>query len=141
MNGYVLASIAGLTIGLAFAIESKVIERLGNVQVMYIYRWMGAVLSIPLYFLAKDRRPVLQAKVSLWLLATETFLYAIAGWVMLLAMRKIGAPRAGVFEISYPIFTALFCTVLFNHKLTPWFYVGTAIMIAGASIIVLYDGP
>lgn len=140
MNGYVLASIAGVAIGLAFALESKLIEQLGNVQTMYLYRWINAVLAVPLFFIAKDVRPLAKAKGSVALLVVEAVLYMVAGYAMLCAMRKIPAARAGAFEISYPLFTAIFCAVFFGQKLTPGFYVGALIMAIGAAIVVWSDG-
>lgn len=133
--GYLLAVGSAVAIGLAYAIEQRVIAKFSTPQVMLIFRVFGLALISPVLFTRGISNGILQNKSDVFYIGVATAAYLVAGALMLGAMRRIGAAQASVGEITYPIFASVFVFLFYHQKLSPLFYVGAFVMVVGAAIV------
>lgn len=132
MSGYILAVSAALAWGLVYAIDQKVLERLSVWQYVFWHGVAGILVALP--FVA--RNPVAGIhRQSFGLLASAFVLALIAEYLILGAIQRVGASRAGVIEIAYPLFTMLFVALLYRERMPLAFYLGSVLIVAGAAVV------
>jgi drug/metabolite transporter (DMT)-like permease len=64
----------------------------------------------------------------------------IAALSILKSIQLLGAQRAAVFEISYPLFVVLFGALLFGQSVSPRVLIGGLLIFAGAFVIMKSEG-
>lgn len=132
MSGYVLATLAALAWGLVYAFDQKVLERL---SVWHYVFWHGvASVLVALPFVA--RNPVAGIpRQSFGLLALTFAVALVAEYLVLGAIQRVGASRAGIIEIAYPLFTMLFMALLYGERMPLAFYLGSVLIVVGAAVV------
>ena len=71
----------------------------------------------------------------IWFLAV-LLLSALAGFLIITAIGSKNAPVCALIEISYPLFTVLFCWLFFGESHLNWQTCVGAVMIFGGIIVV-----
>lgn len=60
----------------------------------------------------------------------------LAGFLILIAIQNIGAPKAAIFEIAYPFFVVLFSMFLYQAQVNNYFILGSIFLFIGSFIII-----
>jgi drug/metabolite transporter (DMT)-like permease len=63
---------------------------------------------------------------------------ALAGLSIFGSIHLLGATKAAILEISYPLFAALFSYLIFSQALSFWVGVGALLILAGTAVIVAW---
>ena len=133
--GYALAVAAAVVWGLSYALGQKALAKWTVWQFTAMWSVMGLALSVPLIwrnFATVRKNFEMDDLLVVGGVVASAF---VAELLILGAIKKIGASKAGVFECSYPVFIALFAALLFRERLPALFYVGTGIIVIGATVV------
>ena len=142
-TGYVLAVLASVLWGLTYCLDERVLSSMSVFKLYFLHcvcgmLVTGAVLlfqgsSVASLFTigTANAGPLL---VGLTLVTATAAALSILGSIQLL-----GASKSAVLEISYPLFVALFSTLLFRGQLQLPVVIGGVCIFIGAAIIVLAD--
>jgi drug/metabolite transporter (DMT)-like permease len=145
--GYCLALFASVLWGLTYCLDERLLESLSVFKVYFLHCLCGVVVAgaVLLLQVFLQGQPIgslvsLPAGVSgsgmplvlLTLLTATTATLCILG-----SIRLLGANTSAVLEISYPLFVALFSTLIFRGQLQPPVIVGGMFIFLGAAIIVV----
>lgn len=140
MMGVALAITAAVLWGLAYALDQKLLESFSPMALLVLRAFASVVAFAPLLWLsgAKVGTSALNASPRIWWYFIVASVAVIAGNLSILASMKIlGATKSSVFEISYPIFVCLFSMWFFGDRPNSWFYIGGALMLSGAMVVIL----
>lgn len=138
-NGIIYALIASVAWGLLYNIDQKILLKSAPLTMFLVGGIMQIIILIPYAFTDSGHRDIsliLTNKNQLYSLFVAEILCIIAGLAILYAVKFLDAPTASVFEISYPIFVALFYYIFFNGNLNSNFWIGTGLIIVGSIIIL-----
>lgn len=136
--GFIAAIVAALLWGLHYAMSERVLVGLTPLAWM----WWSAVsmfaILLPLVVsgvVDVQARKLLDKEILAPLLVSEVCQFS-AALLVAHSIVRLGAGRATLIEISYPVFTVFFCWVLWGHRLTMTTLVGGVIMLVGAVVVV-----
>lgn len=140
-TGYVLAFAAAVLWGLTYCLDERVLAGVPAARLYFLHSLCGCIVGGAI-LLARGHSVAdilrLDAPgVSRGLLLVTAITGAIAALAILGSIQALGATRAAVLEISYPLFVALFSVFLFRERLDPAVLLGGGFIAAGAAIIVL----
>jgi drug/metabolite transporter (DMT)-like permease len=139
--GYALALFASVLWGLTYCLDERLLESLSVFKVYFLHCLCGVVVAG--VFLLAQGEPVgslvsLSAGSASKLLVVLTLLTATTATLCILgSIRLLGANTSAVLEISYPLFVALFSTLVFHGQLQPPVIIGGIFIFVGAAIIVV----
>ena len=139
--GYALALLASVLWGLTYCLDERLLESLSVFKVYFLHCLCGVVVAG--VFLLVQGEPIgslvsLSAGSASKLLVLLTLLTATTATLCILgSIRLLGANTSAVLEISYPLFVALFSTLIFRGQLQPPVVIGGAFIFIGAAIIVV----
>jgi len=141
--GYVLAVLASALWGLTYCLDERLLEGQSIYRLYYLHALGGVLLTAPLlWWQGESLLPVASLSHSVtpaspsWLIVVTMLVATIAGLSILKSIQLLGAPRAAVFEISYPLFVVLFGALLFGQSISPRVLIGGALIFAGAFVIM-----
>ena len=137
--GIIWALIASITWGLLYNIDQKLLIKSSPLTMFFIGGIMQIIVLIPYMFTQSgkaDIELILSDKTQLGLLFFAEMLCIIAGIAILYAVKNLTAPVASIFEISYPIFVAVFYYLLKNGTLDVKFGVGATFIFIGIIIVM-----
>jgi drug/metabolite transporter (DMT)-like permease len=110
----------------------------GGDLLLFVISVTGVVCLIPLYAaeaaFARDFRPSPQALGGVLYLAIASTVLAVYFWN--LAIRSVGASRAGVFVNLIPVFGAIFAMLFLGERLYPFHIAGAALVFVGIIMAV-----
>lgn len=134
-SGFILALVAALLWGASYTLSAKVlrgVEPLVMLPVASAFRllWFTGLFAL----FARDKLSQLSAK-SVGLIGVETLFSTAATLAIMTAITRIGASRASLLEISYPIFVVLLSAVFMKTPITANMIIGGAIVLLGVAII------
>ncbi len=138
-NGIIYALIASISWGLLYNIDQRILLKSSPLTMFLVGGIMQIIVLSPYIFTNsgyRDISSILTDKSQLYLLFIAETLCIIAGLTILYAVKFLGAPTASVFEISYPLFVALFYYIFFNGNLNSNFWIGAGLIILGSIIIM-----
>ncbi len=138
-NGIIYALIASISWGLLYNIDQRILLKSSPLTMFLVGGVMQIIVLSPYIFTNsgyRDISSILTDKSQLYLLFMAETLCIIAGLTILYAVKFLGAPTASVFEISYPLFVALFYYIFFNGNLNSNFWIGAGLIILGSIIIM-----
>jgi drug/metabolite transporter (DMT)-like permease len=140
-QGFLLAVLASALWGLTYCLDERVLAGLSIYRLYFLHSLCG-VLVVGSLLLLQGHSPMSLVRidgpgVSLPLLATTMLVGTAAGLAIFGSIQALGASRAAVLEISYPLFVAVFAYLLFREPLAPAVLVGGVFIFIGATIIVL----
>lgn len=140
-SGYLLALAASLLWGLTYCLDERVLAGVPAERLYFLHSLCGCVVAAAI-LLARGNPPgdlvrLDGAGVSRGLVLVTAVTGAVAALAILGSIQALGATRAAVLEISYPLFVALFSVVMFRERLDPAVLAGGGFIAAGAAIIVL----
>lgn len=139
--GYALALFASVLWGLTYCLDERLLESLSVFKVYFLHCLCGVVVAG--VFLLAQGEPIgslvsLSAGSASKLLVVLTLITATTATLCILgSIRLLGANTSAVLEISYPLFVALFSTLVFRGQLQPPVILGGIFIFIGAAIIVV----
>ncbi|MFN8858187.1 MAG: EamA family transporter [Planctomycetaceae bacterium] len=141
--GYVLAVLASALWGLTYCLDDRLLEGQSIYRLYYLHALGGMLLTAPLLWWQGDTLLPLAATSHgeappspSWLIVVTMLVATLAALWILKSIPLLGAQRAAVFEISYPLFVVLFGALLFGQSVSPRVLIGGALIFAGAFVIM-----
>lgn len=138
--GFGLAVLASVLWGLTYCLDERVLASLSVSKLYFLHCICGAIVAGAILLLQGH------APASLFRIGTTTDLPLVAltlvtataaALSILGSIQLLGANKSAVLEISYPLFVALFSTVLFRGQLQLPVVIGGAFIFIGAAIIAV----
>ncbi len=140
--GYGLAILAAVLWGLTYCLDERMLSSVSVYKLYFLHCLCGAAVSGAVLLLQGHSLRALvtvdSAASSLPLLALTLVTATAAALSILGSIRLLGANTSAVLEISYPLFVAVFSTLLFRGQLQLPVVVGGAFIFTGAAIIVMF---
>jgi len=140
----VYAIAAAVLWGLSYTMTEQVMKKLTPMTVMFFCSLGGVIFSLIAGHLRgsfkKDWSVIKASMTEVKLLAACVFIVMIANVFILLSIKAKNATMAGMIEITYPLFTALFAWALFKEsQMTTSTFIGFALIVAGVACIYFLD--
>jgi drug/metabolite transporter (DMT)-like permease len=135
---------ASLMRGLTYVIGEQVYRKISVVTSLAITTLVtGVVMLLIAYggnFLKKDLNTITSSNRLLYLIIAEVVIFIIAELLIAFSITAKSATLAGLIEISYPIFIALFAYLLFKeNQLSASTAVGGAFIFIGVFVIYYFN--
>jgi drug/metabolite transporter (DMT)-like permease len=140
--GYLLAFTAAASWGLPYALDQRALESLPVVKLYFFTSVFGVLVSTVLWLMSN--RPLSglvtidPTQTSFPFLLLTLAVGALAGLSIFGSIHLLGATKAAILEISYPLFAALFSYLIFSQALSFWVGVGALLILAGTAVIVAW---
>ena len=145
--GYVLAVLASSLWGLTYCLDERLLAGQSVYRLYYLHTLGGLAVTAPLlWWRGESLLPVGGAAPAggsaspAWLIIVTMLVATIAAVSILKSIQLLGAQRAAVFEISYPLFVVLFGALLFDQAVSPRVLLGGLLIFAGAFVIMRSEG-
>jgi drug/metabolite transporter (DMT)-like permease len=140
-TGFGLALSASLLWGLTYCLDERVLSSLSVYKLYFLHCVCGALIAGTVLVVQGN------SAASLFSIDTTTSSLPLVGLTLLTAtaaalsilgsIQLLGADKAAVLEISYPLFVALFSVLLFKGQLQTPVVIGGIFIFIGSAIIVL----
>jgi len=140
-TGYGLAVLASVLWGLTYCLDERVLASLSVFRLYFLHCVCGAVIAGAILLFQGHSAVSLfridTAASSLPMVALTLITATAAALAILGSIQLLGANKSAVLEISYPLFVALFSTLLFGGHLQLPVVIGGVFIFIGAAVIVL----
>ena len=141
---FIFAISASVMWGLTYVIDEKIYEKISVSTSLAIASLCAFVVTLAMsYFtgsLKLDLHELATSRNTLGLVMAGTTTLVIAEIFIGLSITAKNATLAGLIEISYPLFIALFAYILFrNNQLTISTIVGGILIFSGVIVIYLFN--
>jgi drug/metabolite transporter (DMT)-like permease len=140
-TGYGLAILASVLWGLTYCLDERALESLSVYKLYFLHCLCGAIIAGTVLLFQGNSAASLftidTAKASLPFVALTLVTATAAALCILGSIHLLGASKSAVLEISYPLFVAVFSTLLFQGQLQFPVVLGGVFIFIGAAIIVL----
>jgi len=131
MIGFVYAFVASVLWGLVYAVDQKILENTSIINFLFICNLVSTMMLLPFVNT--------QQGVSFsWLVLLAPVLWTIGNFLILAAIKIIGASTASIIEISYPINVVIFCYLLYNKIPNNTVLLGGLLVFIGSAIIAYF---
>jgi drug/metabolite transporter (DMT)-like permease len=142
LHGYLLAVAAAVLWGLLYVLDERLLAGMSIYRLYFLHSVAGVAVAGAV-LLAQGESPASFLRVS-WpgappaLVLTTMAVVALACLAIFASIQALGASRAAVLEISYPLFVAGFAWLLYRQPVQWPVIVGGAFIFIGAAIIVTW---
>lgn len=140
----VYAISAAVLWGLSYTMTEQVMKKLSAMTVMFFCSLGGVIFALTAGLIIgsfkKDWQIIKTAGPELKLLGICVAVVMIANVFILLSIKAKNATMAGMIEITYPLFTAIFAWVLFREsQMTTGTLIGFVLIVVGVACIYFLD--
>ncbi|HEX2752406.1 MAG TPA: DMT family transporter [Alphaproteobacteria bacterium] len=140
----VYAISAAVLWGLSYTMTEQVMKKLSAMSVMFFCSLGGALFALTAGLLLgsfkRDWQIIKTAGLELKLLGACVAVVIVANVFILLSIKAKNATMAGMIEITYPLFTAIFAWVLFKEaQMTTGTLIGFMLIVVGVACIYFLD--
>jgi drug/metabolite transporter (DMT)-like permease len=130
--------------GLNYLSAEKVMARLSPFTLMAVELAVACLFMLGLAVasgrITSDIAAIRSEPRVMGFLALSVVSYAVASLCIVLSVVMKNATLAGLIEVSYPLFIALFAWLLFReHHITPSVVVGAILIFSGVGVIAWFD--
>lgn len=137
------AMAASLFWGVSYTLSEQLMKKISIASVMLTASVGGLLFSLALGLAGKtfggDLALVKKDESGAKLLAASVAVYVIANAFILLATKAKNATMAGMIEITYPLFTAIFAYILFREvQVNAGTLAGAGLIVAGVACIYYF---
>jgi len=135
---------ASLMWGLTYVINEQVYKKISVITSLAITTIVTGIVMLLIAdagnFLSRDLNAIGGSRRLLWLIVAESIILILAELFIGLSITNKNATLAGLIEISYPIFIALFAYLLFKeNQLSASTAVGGAFIFIGVFVIYYFN--
>ena len=139
-HGYLLAFAAAILWGLLYVLDERLLAGVSIYRLYFLHSIAGAAVAGGV-LLAQGEPPASLLRLSwpgvgLPLVFTTMAVVVLACLAIFSSIQALGAARAAVLEISYPLFVALFAWLLYRQPIQWPVIVGGIFIFIGSAIIV-----
>ena len=139
----ILALGASITWGLTYVLNEQVYKKISVVTSLGITTFVTSIVMLVLAygqgFLGKDIQAISRSNRLLWLVIGETVALIVAELFIGFSITNKNATLAGLIEISYPIFIAIFTYLIFRENQINWgTFVGGLLIFAGVAVVYYF---
>ena len=139
--GFVLAVLAAVLWGLTYCLDERVLSSLSIYKLYFLHCVCGMLVAGTILLIRGNPLATLftidAARSSVALVGVTLVTATAAALSILGSIQMLGAGKAAVLEISYPLFVALFSVLLFKGQLQLHVVIGGILIFVGSAIIVL----
>jgi drug/metabolite transporter (DMT)-like permease len=140
----VYALVASIVWGLDYALAERIFhKKIAPATLLAIEMFIGGAVFFLVSAagsLKSDIGILVENRAALWLMVSAVVGFIIANLFIALSVQAKNATLAGLIEISYPIFIAIFSLILFKeNQVTPSIIVGGTMIFMGVTVIYLYN--
>lgn len=139
--GFVLAVLAAVLWGLTYCLDERVLSSLSIYKLYFLHCVCGMLVAGTILLIRGNPLATLftidAARSSVALVGVTLVTATAAALSILGSIQMLGAGKAAVLEISYPLFVALFSVLLFKGQLQLPVVIGGILIFVGSAIIVL----
>jgi drug/metabolite transporter (DMT)-like permease len=140
-HGYLLAILASVLWGLLYVLDEKLLEGISIYRLYFLHSIAGAAVAGAILLLQGHSPASLvrfdSTAVSLPLVVATMVVVSCACLAIFGSIQALGASKAAVLEISYPLFVAVFSWLLYREQMQLPVLIGGGFIFVGAAIIVL----
>ncbi|MFM1902463.1 MAG: hypothetical protein RLZZ440_363 [Planctomycetota bacterium] len=142
-HGYLLAVAAAVLWGLLYVLDERLLAGMSIYRLYFLHSIAGVAVAGTV-LLVQGESPASLLRLS-WpgapapLVLTTMAVVALACLAIFASIQALGASRAAVLEISYPLFVAVFAWLLYRHPLQWPVIVGGIFIFIGSAIIVSWQ--
>ncbi len=139
-HGYLLAVAAAVLWGLLYVLDERLLAGMSIYRLYFLHSIAGAAVAGGV-LLAQGEAPASLFRLSwpgvgLPLVLATMAVVVLACLAIFSSIQALGAARAAVLEISYPLFVAVFAWLLYRQPLTWPVVLGGVFSFIGSAIIV-----
>ncbi len=142
MHGYLLAVAAAVLWGLLYVLDERLLAGISIYRLYFLHSVAGVAVAGAV-LLAQGESPTSLLRISFpgvgpGLVLATMAVVVLACLAIFSSIQALGASRAAVLEISYPLFVAIFAWLFHRHPV-PWpVLLGGAFIFVGSAIIVTF---
>jgi drug/metabolite transporter (DMT)-like permease len=142
IHGYLLAVVAAVLWGLLYVLDERLLAGMSIYRLYFLHSIAGVVVAGAV-LIAQGESPTSFFRLS-WpgvaprLVLTTMAVVALACLAIFASIQSLGAARAAVLEISYPLFVAAFAWLLYRHPVQWPVIIGGIFIFIGSAIIVTW---
>lgn len=137
--GVIVATVAAIGWGYVYATMQQVTDRMSPVAAMTAYYLYGGVILLPFLVMRwGEIQAGIVADPRTFVLSASAVM--VAEFAILWSVSLLGGADAGLIEISYPVWTALFLYLILGERPTPGTLVGGAMVLCGVAVIARFGG-
>lgn len=135
--GYLWATLASVTWGLAYSLDQKVLETISPLDLSVMNAVVTLIFLLPIMLLGESGawHGVFRSK-GIGLAFISALLGIVANFCIYAGIKYVGASHAAFLEISYPFFIIIFSFLLWHERPTLSFLCGALLIFAGACLIL-----
>ena len=135
-----LATGASMFWGITYVFNGQILKYISVPTTIAIHAFaISIIIGLIAFFtgsLKADVQTIIASRHLMWLLVAGTITFAIAELFICFSIAGKNATLAGLIEISYPLFTALFAYILFREmQLTIGVALGGVLVFLGVAVI------
>lgn len=139
--GIIFAILASVTWGIVYILEQKALASVPPILFLALVFLVGGILLLPVILAQRSEiQTILRSgKNTLFLILLTQALFVIANYFIFCSVKRLGAATASLFEITYPLFIALFGFWIFGSNLNIYFWIGGFFILIGSLIITKFS--
>ena len=138
--GFAYAIGAAITWGLVYTIDQKILINTSPIVLLFIDSIITMLIMLP--FALYSRIEIKNVFASGWqnigLIIFTAVLAVLAGYLIFMSIKMLGASMASVIEIAYPFFVVLFTLIIFRTAPGIYFYIGALLIFVGSALIAYF---
>ena len=137
--GVIVATVAAVGWGYVYATMQQVTERMSPIAAMTAYYMYGGILLLPVLVLRwGEIQSGIVADPRTFVLSASAVM--IAEFAIVWSVSLLGGVDAGLIEVSYPVWTALFLYIILGERPTLGTLVGGVMVLGGVAVIARFGG-
>ena len=137
--GVIVATVAAIGWGYVYATMQQLTDRMSPLAAMTAYYVYGGILLLPVFVLRwGEIQSGIVADPRTFVLSASAVM--VAEFAILWSVSLLGGADAGLIEVSYPVWTALFLYLILGERPTLGTLVGGAMVLGGVAVIARFGG-
>ena len=137
--GVIVATVAAIGWGYVYATMQQLTDRMSPLTAMTAYYVYGGILLLPVFVLRwGEIQSGIVADPRTFVLSASAVM--VAEFAILWSVSLLGGADAGLIEVSYPVWTALFLYLILGERPTLGTLVGGAMVLGGVAVIARFGG-
>ena len=135
--GLIAALSAAMTWGVVYTLDQRILSVTSPIVLLLINSIATSLVLSPALISQTLRKSIATVSHSTWLaIAASLVLAALANALIFTAIRSLGASKASIFEILYPLFVVIFSFAAYRDRPSSSFLIGAAFVLIGSAIVV-----
>lgn len=138
--GYGAGLGAAITWGISYTINQKLLVVFSPLVLMVVGSIVTLMICAPLVAFGVDGGSLLDVwrapSKTQWLLGAELAVGLVAEYLIYMSIQRLGAGRASIIEITYPVFVVFFCWLAYKDQITSRFALGALLVLVGSALVV-----